>query len=687
MYVKLNSAFNKPAPLAEVYPSPMPAQESEYYFQLLADYGIRLNEPQKAAVKAVEGPVLLIAGAGSGKTTVLTSKIGYMIHSRNIDPSSILLVTFTKKASVEMIERLARIPGINRMASRSVVAGTYHSICLKILRAEGYQFSVLASDKKKHYMIKIILKKMNLHEDYSAEVIANLIAAWKNSMVRPQDLEGKTMVEKELKEIYIQYESAKEQENLLDFEDMLLETYYLFKFRPDILAKYQSRFQYILCDEFQDTSSVQYELIKLLAEPSHNLCIVGDDSQLIYGFRSASADYMINFDQVYPNCTKIIMDINYRSGPAVVGLGNAIIHHNKKQIKKTLKVANAENHEIHFANPQNSDEEADWIVADIQEKYAAGMALKDMAVLYRTHATGRAIFDKLLLADIPFVTYGKSNESFYQNSFIKPLLALLKVSINYMDADAMMECASILYISKKDMENVIDEISLSYMGNTPKDLFIQAIRRIADRKTDFQKRQLLSKLTAIQSLAKMTAPQAIREIRKGVIDYEKQLELDERKTLTIHKEMMLEVLDECEQASRGFKSPHEFLSFIERVEEKNTEMEELRKNPDIEAVRLMTIHASKGLEFKIIYAIGWCEGILPHAASLDDKKKEDTELSSEEMLEEERRLGYVCVTRAKQYLYISSPKIHRGEEAKISRFLKEGLGIQENKKEGKREYV
>jgi DNA helicase II / ATP-dependent DNA helicase PcrA len=276
-----------------------------------------------------------------------------------------------------------------------------------------------------------------------------------------------------------------------------------------------------------------------LASPSNNLCIVGDDSQCIYGFRSASASFMINFNSVYPNCTSIIMDINYRSGPSVVGLGNSIIQHNEKQIKKTLKVANAENHEVYLSRPRTSDEEAEEIVKDITQKQAAGMELRDIAVLYRTHATGRAIFEKLLMADIPFITFQKTNETFYKNTFIRPLLALLKISTNYTDAESMIEAAPVLYISRNDMDQVIDEISLSNGGDTPKDLFIQVMNRIASRKTGFQKNQLLAKLKAICSLRNMTAPQAIREIRKGVINYEKQLELDERKTL----DLILTLLD------------------------------------------------------------------------------------------------------------------------------------------------
>ena len=680
MYKKLSEIAKKPLPMAEIHTQSAPGYEEEFYFQMLSDYGIRLNEPQKEAVKAVEGPVLVIAGAGSGKTTVLTSRIGYMIHEKNIDPTNILLVTFTRKASIEMIERLARIPGINRAASRTVNAGTYHSICLRILRNEGYDFRVLSSDKRQHYIIKIILKRMGLQDLYTPESILTTISNWKNNLIRPQDLDEEDQIAKELKEVYKQYEKYKEHENLLDFDDFLVETYYLLKFNPDILEKYQNISKYILCDEFQDTSRIQYEIIRMLAEPHNNLCIVGDDAQNIYSFRSSSVDFMLNFDKEFPDCKKIIMDINYRSTPNITGLANEIIKHNKKQIKKDLKVVHTENYDIYFARPYNSDQEAEWIVNDIKDKQLAGLHLKDMAVIYRTHATGRAIFDKLLMADIPFVTYGRNNESFYQNQFVRPALAILRLAVDSNNIDAMIEAAPVLYISKNEMEKTIEEVVFYNGGYDPDNLFSVAIKWIANRKSGFQQNALLSKLSAIQSLRELTAPMAIREIRCGVIDYEHQLEIDERKTLTIHKEMVREILDEFEQAARPFKTVESFLDFVEKVEEKNAEMEELRKDPNIEAVRLMTIHASKGLEFETVYAIGMIENILPHSAAISPGEKEDSLLTPEEALEEERRLAYVCVTRAKRYLYISAPKTHRNKDAEISRFLLEGVGHKEKMK-------
>ena len=690
MYQPIQESFKQQTPAAELLTQLPPTGHSELYFQLLTDYGIELNQPQKKAVSTVEGPVLVVAGAGSGKTTVLTSRIGYMIHTKRIDPSEILLITFTKQASTEMIERLSRIPGLDRNASRAVHAGTYHSICLRILRAEGYDFHVLSSDRRKHIMLKSIMKRMGIDQQYSAEAVANVISNWKNNFRRPSDIEdyvggvesqllaeltnqSSGTILAELGKVYSEYERIKEEMNLYDFDDFLIETYYLLQYRPEILAKYQNQFKYVLCDEFQDSSFVQYEIIRMLAAPHNNFCIVGDDAQLIYGFRSAKSDFMLDFDKIYPDCRRIIMDINYRSTSPIVGLANSIIHHNQKQIKKTLKVVKPGNIPIHFNTPETSDDEADDIVADILNKRAAGIDLRDIAVIYRTHASGRAIFDKLLLADIPFVTYAKSNESFYQNTFVKPMLALLRVAVNPMDEEAILDAAQIFYIKRSDMQTVLEQLTMSYSGHSPKDLFYQAMDQLANSKSGFQKEQLLFKKEAVRKLVSMRAPMAIREIRTGTIGYDRQLEVDGRKTLTVHKDMVMEFLDECEQAARGFNDPKEFLSFIQRVEEKNNEMEELRRQPDIQAVRLMTIHASKGLEFPCVYAIGWSEGILPHQSSLNGKK-EDSSNDALEAIEEERRLAYVCATRAKQFLYISSPRRHRNKEVQISRFLLEGAG-------------
>lgn len=669
MYKDMTALFKKDIPISTLH-NPEPDTNITGYFRALSDYGITLNPAQQEAVKTTEGPVLIVAGAGSGKTTVLTTRIGYMICEKRIDPKQILLVTFTKKAAVEMTSRLSYLPGVTSSETRDITSGTYHSICLQILREEGYTFKVLASERRQHIMLKTILKKYKLENDYSAEDVAAVISNWKNCVVRPQDIDAETEILEELKTIYSEYEKLKEHEELFDFDDMLLETYYLFKYAPEILAKYQNRFHYILCDEFQDSSYVQYKIIQMLSSQHNNLCIVGDDAQTIYSWRSASAEFMLNFDKVYPNCKRIIMDINYRSTANIIGMSNSLIGENVKQIKKSLQSVNPNTLPILFNIPEDSDEEADVIIHEIIKLHREGKSLKDMAVIYRTHATGRAIFEKLILADIPFVTYGKSKETFYDYSFVKPVISLLQAVIQPMDVGAIIHAAPIFYISRKDMEKAIDYAVIDNNMETPEDLFFKALQIVALSKPDFQQKSLLSKIEVLKDIRTQRPAQAVKSIRGGDIDYEKQLEVDGRKSITIHKEMIVEMLDELEQASRPFTDIATFIEFIGRVKQKNEQMEELRKDPNVEAVRLMTIHSSKGLEFDTVFAIGWSEGILPHSSALNGEK-DDTKLSQSDMLEEERRLAYVTLTRAKRNLYLSSPLKHRGKFSKESRFIDE----------------
>lgn len=679
MYKHIESFHKKPAPLSEIVLRSVPLA-TEYYFELLEDYGIGLNANQQEAVRTVEGPVLIVAGAGSGKTTVLTTRVGYMIQNRNIDPTNILLVTYTKKASAEMIDRLTRIPGMNRNAAKSIHAGTYHSICLKILRNEGYDFEVFGNDRARQILIKRILKEMNLQDEYSPEAILNSISGWKNSLITPDLLPPTDDVMEELIAVYKAYESYKTERNLYDFDDMLIEAYYLLKFDSAVLSKYQEQYKYILCDEFQDTSQVQYEIIQMLAEPHKNICIVGDDDQCIYSFRAARSAFMLNFAKLYPNCKQIVLDINYRSTANVIGIGNTIIQNNKVRIVKQLKSVSTERQQIMYSQPRNTDEEADQLVNDIKQKVQEGMSLSDIAVIYRTHANGRAIFDKLLEADIPFLTYSQRATSFYENTFVKPILSLLRGISQPSTHDDLINAAPIFYISKTDMKTALAQLAGNDEYIQP-ETFKRALKLIADKRTGFMKEGLNRKADSMFHLLKLKPAAAIMEIRKGEIDYERQLEVDGRKTLSLHKEMVIEYLDEIEQAARAHESVQGFLSFVERVIEKNAEMETLRNLPSFEAVKLMTIHTSKGLEFESVYAIGWSEGILPHASAIKSNKKDDTELTNDELLEEERRLAYVCVTRAKRHLYISSPQQHRGHKVNASRFIFEAMEKQKIKPE------
>lgn len=677
MYESIEAILEKKAPLADINAPTPNSEDQEDYFQLLADYGITLNAAQHLAVTTVEGPLQVVAGAGSGKTTVLTTRVAYMVSEKDIDPESILLVTFTKKASQEMIQRLKNIPGMSRYNAASVHAGTFHAICLKMLRDEGYQFNLLSSERKRLLVIKSILKGMGLNEAYSPEAVLMYISNWKNSLITPDLVMPANEVEFELQNIYKQYENYKADEELFDFDDILLEAYYLLKFESKVLSKYQERYQYILCDEFQDTSAVQYEIILMLAKPHNNLCIVGDDDQTIYGFRCAKSTFMVNFHLMFPDCRQIIMDINYRSTANVIGISNSIIKNNTVRIEKQLKSVSEESIKIMYNQPKNSDEEAKAVISDIIRKAAAGTPLSEMAVIYRTHATGRAIFDKLLEAGLPFITYSQKSISFYENTFVKPILSVLRAISTEGTPEDMVEAAPIFYVSKSDMQNAVDSL-FDVNNHLSSTSFKDALYYVASKKSGYQQKSLMRKADALSNLKSMKPAAAIHHIRKGDIDYEHQLEVDGRKTLSLHKEMILESLDEIEQSARSSNSIDDFLLLVKRVIEKNKEMEELRKLPNIDAIKLMTIHTSKGLEFDVVYAIGWSDGILPHASALrKNTKPEDTQLNDEQLIEEERRLGYVAVTRAKRFLHLSSPQQHRGKKAEISRFLQEAMQIKD----------
>lgn len=662
------------------------SETDSFYFRCLEDGGIKLNENQIKAVRAVNGPLLIIAGAGSGKTSVLVSRIGYMLAVKNIDPSSILLVTFTKKASKEMTERIGRLPGITNSMKRQVSSGTFHSIFLQLLRRAGYDQKILNSERHQHSIIKRILKELKVQDDYQPESVLALISHWKNQMVRPQDIVAQTPVEKEFKEIYSKYEKWKEDNYYMDFDDMLIETYYLFKFEPNLLEAYQNRYQYVLVDEFQDKSFIQYELIKMLAAPHNNLCVVGDDAQTIYGFRGANSSYILNFHQEFPKVERVILDINYRSTNSIVGLGNQIIKYNKKQIEKNLKSMKPSDNVPFFNRPYDVNQEAKQIVDHILAAVDRGeKTYRDFAVLFRTNAISRAIYDELVIRKVPFVTYGKDN-TFYQNSFVKPIIDILRLSLDPNNEEAIRNVAPVFYLRRDDVSKALDSIRIQeeQYNNPCSNKLKQVFEMLMPKLQAFQQESLKEKLFVLNHYAKKSPVQAIQSIRiSNVFAYDKFLEMNKRKTLTLHKEMVKEVLDEVESSSKQFKTIQQYIDFIDEINRLNSEMEELRRNENADAVRLMTIHASKGLEFDTVFIIGMIENVLPHKSALSaneqddrvDNKKEKKEKQDkvQEALEEERRLAYVAVTRAKESLYLSAPRTHHEKDAEVSQFLLQAL--------------
>jgi DNA helicase-2/ATP-dependent DNA helicase PcrA len=638
--------------------------EDAFFFRSLEENNIRLNESQIEAVRHFDGPALCVAGAGSGKTSVLTSRVGYLISVQGVHHKNILLMTFTSKAAEEMKERIATLPGLTRKTAKEITAGTFHSIFYRLLKSQGYDQKVLSSDKQKQTALKIILKRMNLQDSYEPETLLALLSSYKNQIIGVDDVPSKMPMEKEIKGIFRQYEQWKRDNDYIDYDDMLFESLHLLQRSESLLASMQNRFKYILCDEWQDTNPLQYELIKMIAKPQNNLFVVGDDDQTIFSFNSADSSIILNFDKEYAGTKVITLDVNYRSTTSIVGLGNAVISHNQFRHDKTLKATKTNDRPPSFIRPNNTDDEAKLIIENIVSKVKKGeRQYRDFAIVHRTVSSSRAIFDQLVLKDIPFIAYTRG-ETFYEQSIVRPVIDHLRLSLNPQDYEAISGITPTLYLNK---EKTLDFIAVRNQVS-PKDKLMLHLISLPDIK-DFQRQQIFDRLKLIDQLKTMKPVAAVQEIRKT---YDKYLEANDRKNITLHKEMINETLSEIESSAKQFDSVQDYIHFIDKIIKKNKEMEEL---PQANVVSLMTIHRSKGLEFPVVYLIGASEGILPHSSSLETDNRKDMISDKnggekvDAAIEEERRLTYVAITRAKEELYISSPSYYRGGQVEVSRFL------------------
>ncbi|MFA8440090.1 ATP-dependent helicase [Pueribacillus sp. YX66] len=634
----------------------------------LQKQGIFLNPEQVEAVRSIHGPHLILAGAGSGKTRVLASRTAYILtYDQDVRPNEILLLTFTRAAAKEMLQRIDQISSIGTGIANQIVSGTFHSVFLRMLRKHGYTEKILASEKQKEYIMKNILRKHRLDEAYEPETVLSLISTFKSSMLRPDDLPTENHIQKDIQSIYREYESINVQEHYMDFDDILLEAYDLLKNDEDFRYSIQSQFRYLCIDEYQDCNKIQHELISLMTNPEHdNVFFVGDEDQLIYGFRNSSPEYILNLEQTYSGLKKIILSINYRSTSYIVGLGNEIIKYNTERIGKTCKATFKNDHPPIYIRPEDTEQEALWTVNQILSQVNEGeKEFRDFGVLYRTNSLSRSIRDELVRRNIPFIVLG-NDQLFYEQSLIKPVLAHLRLAVNPNDIESVGDIAPTLYISKK-----IASSHAAYYATLEEDKPALSFLLTLPTK-EFQKQKVYERLTLIQTLKEMTPVRAIQYIRNSF--YNQYLDMDETKNLTLHKEFLLEMLDELESSAKRFSTVAEYIAFIDLVIEAHKKMEELKKQENPNAVRLMTIHMSKGLEFDIVHILGFSDGILPHASATNAENQNDREKEQQDnkqALEEERRLAYVAVTRAKERLVISSPKLYRGKESPVSPFLLE----------------
>lgn len=631
-----------------------------------------LNEPQREAVFQTEGPLLILAGAGSGKTRVLTHRIAYLIEEQGVNPWNILAITFTNKAAGEMRDRVDQLVGFG---SESIWVSTFHSMCVRILRRHiellGYDtnFTIYDTDDQKTLM-KDVCKLLEIDtKRFRERALMSAVSQAKNELITPEEFRlnaGGDFAQRKIADVYEEYEKQLRANNALDFDDLLFKTVQLFQTQKDVLEYYQERFRYMMVDEYQDTNTVQFELIRLLAAKYRNLCVVGDDDQSIYKFRGANIKNILNFEKVFEDAKVIKLEQNYRSTQNILNAANAVISNNVGRKAKTLWTDNDEGDKIRFRQFDTAYDEAEFIVDDIREQVDRGNGTyNDNAILYRTNAQSRIFEEKFVTANIPYKIVGGIN--FYARREIKDLLCYLKT-----------------------IDNGKDDLAVRRVINVPKrGIGLTSINRVQDYAAAYD----------IGFYDALLSADAIPNIGRGLSKLESFVALIEHfkvdaKDMTL-SDLMQEILDVTgyidslmaegpEEAEARIENIDELRSKIATYEEtceENNEpatlngfLEEVALVADIDSldedtdyVVLMTLHSAKGLEFSHVYLAGLEDGIFPSYMTIT--------ADSPEELEEERRLCYVGITRAEEELTLTCARrrMIRGETQcnKISRFLKE----------------
>ena len=585
-----------------------------------------LNNNQKEAVEHIDVPCLVVAGAGSGKTKVLTTRIANLIE-KGVRSSNILAITFTNKAANEMRQRVENLIG-----SHTAFVGTFHSFGLKIIK-ENTELLSLSSNftiidtEDVNSVIKKILKDLNIDsKEYSPSFIRNKISFIKNNMLSDAEIEKflTSPPEKIATRVYYEYEKILKRNNTIDFDDLLKKPVELFTKHPDILEKYQDHYPYILIDEYQDTNEVQYKMVRLLAKKYRNLFVVGDPSQSIYAFRGANFQNILNFEKDYPDCKVIKLPQNYRSTQTILQAANDVIKNNKERKDIDLFSDLGEGVKIKYFRLFNDEAEVSKVVSEIRNLLADGYQKKDIAIFYRTNAQSRAIEDKMVKENIPYKVYG--SYYFYKRKEIKDLLAYLKLIANHDDDISLKRIIN--EPKRKIGEKTIDNLeNLAVVGNTSMFNSISSGREL-------EFKNLILELTADAEKLSLT------ELIDDVLEKTKIKELLE-KDKTLESDLRLENLMEFKSVTENYEKVTGSVNLNDFLEEVSLVADAADYSEDGDAVTLMTIHSAKGLEFKVVFLIGLEESILPHANSLYEEAE----------LEEERRLMYVAITRAKEKLY------------------------------------
>ena len=626
----------------------------------------KLNERQKEAVLATEGPVLVLAGAGSGKTTVLVNRIAYMISEKHIRPWNILAITFTNKAAREMKDRIERLLGDT---AKDMWIGTFHSVCVRILRScidlIGYSRDFVIYDTADtKTVMKECLRELDIDEkSFPVRNVLSIISNAKNDLMDAATFENVYKSDYRMSiiaKIYYRYQTKLRKNNAVDFDDIILNTVKILSENPDVLSKYQDKFQYILVDEYQDTNNSQYLLINLLAQANRNLCVVGDDDQSIYKFRGANIGNILNFEDDYSDVQKITLDQNYRSTQNILDAANSVISNNKGRMGKSLWTSNGDGNKVFVYTGTNEYDEARYIARQIKKHFDEQGSFSDCAILYRTNAQSRVIEEMLMRESVPYKVL--SGLRFYDRKEIKDIIAYLRVVYNPNDDVSL---ARIINEPKRKIGNATLEKARNIARE--KETSLYDVISHADDYPEFKTaiKKLLAFSEIIQSLIKLKDTVTIEDLTGRILNdtgYMPALVMEdttESKTRIENLGEFISVITEFEKNEETGNTLGEFLENISLV----SDIDGYDENED--SAVLMTIHSAKGLEFPIVFLSGLEEGLFPGMRSME----------SDDDIEEERRLCYVAITRAKEQLYITktiSRTIHgKTMPTTASRFFRE----------------
>ena len=631
-----------------------------------------LNPPQREAVAQTEGPVLILAGAGSGKTRVLTHRIAYLMDEKGVNPWNILAITFTNKAAQEMRERVDKLVGFG---SESIWVSTFHSACVRILRRHidnlGYDtnFTIYDTDDQKSLM-KDVCRKMNIDTKiYKERSLLAQISHAKDELLTPDDMEMKAAGDYNMKKVasvYREYQAALRKNNALDFDDLIVKTVELFEKCGAVLEYYQERFKYIMVDEYQDTNTAQFKFISLLAQRYQNLCVVGDDDQSIYKFRGANIGNILGFEHVFPDARVIRLEQNYRSTRNILNAANQVIANNTERKAKTLWTENEEGSKVHFRQFLNAYEEAEYVAGEIGKLKRNGLGnYRDCAILYRTNAQSRIFEEKFIAANIPYKLVGGVN--FYARKEIKDLLCYLKTIDNARDDLAVQR---IINVPKRGIGATTLGRVQDYADNMGISLY-EALR-VAEEVPSIGRS--LSKIdgfvTFIQILKSKADVMTVEEILQEVIDstgYVAELEAEDTEESRARIENIDELISKTVAYQEAMEEQNQSATLSGFLEEVALVADIDTVDPDQDYVLLMTLHSAKGLEFPKVFMVGMEDGIFPSHMTIS--------YGDDGEMEEERRLCYVGITRAMKDLTLTcaQQRMIRGETQynRVSRFVRE----------------